>query len=59
MSRVIMSLGFAVAIVAYIIGIWGLVASGDALGFAVTAMMGTLLALVMTFAHGSRVGDQE
>ena len=59
MSKVIMSLGFTVALVAYVIGVWGLVARENVLGFAVTAMMGTLLALVMTYAHGSRVGDQE
>lgn len=80
MSKVIMTIGFAVAALGYVVGIWGLAtslnvptdiyqgttnplrevrASFRVVTFGVVTMMATTLALVMVFAHGSRVGDQE
>lgn len=80
MSRVIMTLGFVVTIVAYVVGLWGLAATADGptsvsqpttnpfkvvanshefVVYGIITMMATTLALVMVFAHGSRVGDQE
>lgn len=68
MSRVIMTIGFVVAAVAYVVGMWGLLTTPDAhavptpdrlVTFGVVTMMAATLALVMVFAHGSRVGDQE
>ena len=68
MRKVILSLGLAVGLVALAVGIWGLaVTPYDHLtpypyrfiSFGATAMMGTLLLLVITFAHGARAGDIE
>jgi hypothetical protein len=64
--KVILGLGVAVGIVAWAIGIYGLVVTPNphvipvpyrVISFGASAMMGTLLLLVIAFAHGSRAGD--
>ena len=66
MRKVIMSLGLVVGIVAWAIGIIGLVTTPDphlypipnsVTAFGACAMMGVLLLLVITFAHATRAGD--
>ena len=66
MRKVILSLGLAIGIVAWGIGIFGLVSRKydhllpvpyNVMGFAASAMMGTLLLFVVVFAHGTRAGD--
>ena len=66
MRKVILSLGLVVGILALAVGLWGLVVTPyDRLlpvpyrfiSFGVVAMMGTLVLLVITFAHGARAGD--
>ena len=66
MRKVILSLGLAVGIVAWAVGIYGLVTIPydhvvpvpyDIVAFGASAMMGTLLLFVIVFAHGTRAGD--
>jgi hypothetical protein len=66
MRKVILSSGLVVGLVALAVGIWGLATTPyDHLtpypyafvSFGAVAMMGTLLLLVITFAHGTRAGD--
>ena len=66
MRKVILSLGFVVGIVALGVGIWGLAATPydhvvpvpyKIISFGAVAMMGTLVLLVITYAHGTRAGD--
>ena len=66
MRKVILSIGLAVGLVALAVGIWGLaVTPYDHLtpypyrfvSFGAVAMMGTLVLLVISFAHGARAGD--
>lgn len=68
MSKVIMSVGFVLAIAAYVVGIIVIATTPDMhavptpnrlVAGGAAAMMGTTLALVLVFAHGSRVGDSE
>jgi hypothetical protein len=64
--KVILSLGLVVGVVALGVGIWGLATTPydhvvpvpyRVVSFGVTAMMGTLVLLVITYAHGTRAGD--
>jgi len=64
--KVIMGLGLAVGIAAWAVGIVGLVSTPNphllpipnpVTAFGASAMMGTLLLLVITFAHTTRAGD--
>ena len=66
MRKVILSLGLAVGIVALGVGIVGLIVTPydhvvpvpyRIISYGAVAMMGTLLLLVITFAHGTRAGD--
>lgn len=66
MRKVILSLGLVVGLVALAVGIWGLAATPydhvvpvpyRIVTFGAVAMMGTLVLLVITFAHGTRAGD--
>ena len=66
MRKVILSLGLVVGIIAFGVGIWGLAATPydhvvpvpyKIVSFGVVAMMGTLVLLVITYAHGTRAGD--
>ena len=66
MRKVILGSGLVVGIIAWAIGIYGLVVTPNphlvpvpyrVISFGATAMMGTLLLLVIAFAHGSRAGD--
>lgn len=66
MRKVILGLGLAVGIAAWAVGLIGLFSTpnphlqpipNEVSAFGVTAMMGTLLILVITFAHGTRAGD--
>lgn len=66
MRKVILTSGLVLGIVALGVGIWGLVVTPyDHLtpypyafvSWGAVAMMGTLLLLVITFAHGTRTGD--
>lgn len=66
MRKVILTSGLVLGIVALGVGIWGLVVTPyDHLtpypyafvSWGAVAMMGTLLLLVITFAHGTRAGD--
>ena len=66
MRKVILTIGLVVGIVALGVGIFGLaVTPYDHLtpypyafvSYGAVAMMGTLVLLVITFAHGTRAGD--
>ena len=66
MRKVILSLGLAVGIVALGVGLVGLITTPydhvvpipyRIISFGAVAMMGTLVLLVITFAHGTRAGD--
>ena len=66
MRKVILGLGLAVGLAAWIVGLVGLFTTPNphlvpipntVTVFGVTAMMGTLLLLVIVFAHGTRAGD--
>ena len=66
MRKVILGLGLVVGIAAWAVGLIGLFTTpnlrlqpipNEVAAFGVTAMMGTLLILVITFAHGTRAGD--
>ncbi|GAA3567587.1 hypothetical protein GCM10022197_24680 [Microlunatus spumicola] len=66
MRKVILTLGLVVGIIALGVGIVGLVMTPyDHLtpypyafvSYGAVAMMGTLVLLVITFAHGTRAGD--
>ena len=66
MRKVILSLGLAIGVVAWAIGLYGLVSRKydhllpvpyNVMGFAASAMMGTLLILIVVFAHGTRAGE--
>lgn len=66
MRKVILGLGLAVGLAAWIVGLVGLFTTpnphlvpipNSVTAFGVTAMMGTLLLLVIVFAHGTRAGD--
>ena len=68
MRKVILSSGFALGLIALAVGIFGLATTPydhvvpvpyRIITFGVVAMMGTLLILVITFAHGTRAGDAE
>lgn len=68
MRRVIMILGLVVGIVAWAVGIFGLVTTPDphlypipnpVTAYGACGMMGVLLLLVITFAHVTRAGDIE
>ena len=68
MRKVILSLGLAVGLAAWVVGIWGLAATPydhvvpvpyKIVSFGVVAMMGTLVLLVITYAHGARAGDND
>jgi len=66
LRKVILGLGLTIGIVAWGIGLWGLAVTPNphvvpvpyrVISFGAVAMMGTLLLLVIAFAHGSRAGD--
>jgi hypothetical protein len=66
MRKVILSLGLAIGIIALGTGIFGLATTPydhvvpvpyRIISFGAVAMMGTLLLLVIVFAHGTRAGD--
>jgi hypothetical membrane protein len=66
MRKVILSLGLVVGIVALGVGIFGLATTPydhvvpvpyKIVSFGAVAMMGTLVLLVITYAHGTRAGD--
>ncbi|GAB2592033.1 hypothetical protein [Microlunatus antarcticus] len=66
MRKVILGLGLAIGIVALGVGIFGLATTPydhvvpvpyKIVSFGAVAMMGTLLILVIAFAHGTRAGD--
>jgi hypothetical protein len=66
MRKVILTLGLAVGVLAVVVGIWGLAATPydhllpapyRVVGFGASGMMGTLVLLVVAFAHGTRAGD--
>ncbi len=66
MRKVILSLGLLIGLAAWIVGLVGLLSipnphllpiPNPVSAFGVSAMMGTLLMLVVTFAHGTRAGD--
>jgi hypothetical protein len=68
LRKVILSLGLVVGIIAWAVGIYGLVTTPNphlipipdrVTTFGVVAMMGTLLLLVIVFAHGTRAGDMD
>jgi hypothetical protein len=66
MRKVILGLGLAIGIVALGVGIFGLATTPydhvvpvpyKIVSWGAVAMMGTLLLLVISFAHGTRAGD--
>ena len=66
MRKVILGLGLAVGLAAWIVGMVGLFSTpnphlvpipNEVTTFGVVAMMGTLTVLVIVFAHGTRAGD--
>jgi hypothetical protein len=66
MRKVILSLGLVVGLLTWATGIWGLATTPydhvvpvpyRIVSFGATAMMGTLVLLVITYAHGTRAGD--
>lgn len=66
MRKVILGLGLAVGLAAWIVGLIGLFSTpnphlvpipNEVTTFGVVAMMGTLTILVIVFAHGTRAGD--
>lgn len=66
MRKVILSLGLAVGIAAWAVGLFGLVTTPydhvvpvpyRIVTFGAITMMGTLVLLVIVFAHGTRAGD--
>ena len=66
MRKVILGLGLAVGLAAWIVGLIGLFSTpnphlvpipNEVTTYGVVAMMGTLTILVIVFAHGTRAGD--
>ncbi|MGI3783515.1 MAG: hypothetical protein ACRYG2_22345 [Janthinobacterium lividum] len=66
MRKVILSSGLVLGVIALAVGIFGLATTPydhvvpvpyRIISFGVVSMMGTLLILVVTFAHGTRAGD--
>ena len=66
MRKVILGLGLLVGLAAWIVGLVGLFTTPNphlvpipdqVTTFGVIAMMGTLVLLVIVFAHGTRAGD--
>ena len=66
MRKVIMGIGLLIGIAAWATGIIGLVSTpyphlvpipNRITAFGCTAMMGTILLLVIVYAHGTRAGD--
>ncbi len=66
MRKVIMGLGLALGIVAWGVGLFGLATTtyphvvpvpNTITAYGCVAMMGTILLLVIVFAHGTRAGD--
>lgn len=66
MRKVILSLGLVVGIAAWAVGLVGLATRPydhvvpvpyDIVSWGVVTMMGTLILLVIVFAHGTRAGD--
>ena len=66
MRKVILSSGLVVGLIALAVGIFGLATTPydhvvpvpyRIVSFGVVAMMGTLVLLVITFAHGTSAGD--
>jgi hypothetical protein len=66
MRKVILSSGLVVGLIALAVGIFGLATTPydhvvpvpyKIVSFGAVAMMGTLVLLVITYAHGTRAGD--
>lgn len=66
MRKVILSLGLVVGLAAWAVGLWGLATTpyehvvpipNRITAFGATAMLGTIVLLVIVFAHGARAGD--
>ncbi|HEY0241013.1 MAG TPA: hypothetical protein VGC37_20465 [Friedmanniella sp.] len=66
MRKVVLGLGLAVGLAAWVVGLVGLVTTPNdhivpvpyhVISYGASAMMGTLLIFVIVFAHGTRAGD--